>query len=40
MGFFKKIFGSSPSDFAKEESGYNYQKEETKTVETEKKNLQ
>lgn len=37
MGFFKKIFGSSPSDFAKEESGYNYQKEETKIVETEKK---
>ena len=32
MGFFKKILGSSPSDFAKEESGYNYQKEETKRL--------
>lgn len=37
MGFFKKIFGSSSSDFAKGESGYDYQKEETKTVETEER---
>ena len=35
MGFFKKLFGSASSDLAKEESGYNYQKEEINTVKEE-----
>ena len=39
MGFFKKLFGSSSSDLMKEESGYNYQKEETKAVKEEREPL-